>query len=96
MRKKNLSVLKFRKNKISNLNNLKAIMGGIVTGETDTLTTESETNPNNSLECYTLYCGETETCETKCGGCNTNDTTRGQASQSLQVACNNFGSIVSC
>ncbi|MGH1388180.1 hypothetical protein [Kordia sp.] len=96
MKRKKISSLILRKSKISSLNLLNQF-GGNITDETNTFTTEgSETNPNYTITCYTQYCGETETCETKCGGCNTNDTTRGQASQSLQVACNALGSIIGC
>ncbi|WP_298520942.1 hypothetical protein [uncultured Kordia sp.] len=96
MKKKSLSTLKLKKSKISSLN-LSNQLGGYNSGETTTFTTDaSETNPNYTITCYTLYCGETETCETGCGGCNTNDTTRSQQSPSLQVACNALGSILGC
>jgi len=99
MKKKNLSSLKLRKSKISNLNLLNNRFGGYNTGGTDSITetlTQTETNPNGPIN--TLYCEETETCETNhgYGGCNTNDTTRGQQAPSLQMACNAMGSVLGC
>jgi len=96
MKKKNLASLKLRKNKISNLNLLSSKLGGFLTN--DTLIencTIVETNPNFTL--YTCYCGETETCETGCGGCNTNTNTEGKVTPSVEVICNNvIGSIGIC
>jgi hypothetical protein len=96
MKKKNLSILKLSKRKISNLNILSSQFGGNITGETDTFTAGSETNPNNSIVCYTVYCGETETCETKCGGCNTNGNTKTDSPPSVEVACNAIGTFFGC
>ena len=96
MKRKNISLLKLRKNKISNLNQIFNKFGGNNT-ESDTATiTECGTQANPNLTIHTCYCGDTETCETECGDCNTNDTTRGQQSPSLQVACNALGSIIGC
>lgn len=95
MKRKNVSLLKLKKNKISNLNLVSSQLGGFNSEDT-TATTGSETNPNYSLTCYTEQCGETETCETECGGCNTNGNTGGVQSPSVINICKAIGTLLGC
>jgi len=93
MKRKNLRTLELKKNRISNLNLLNRLIGGIIS-DTCVDNAQTETNPGN-IE--TMYCGETETCQTHCGGCGTNDNTKSLGTPSLEVACNNnFGTFGNC
>lgn len=96
MKKKNIKLLKLKKHKVSNLNSLHNRFGGNNSGETTGTLTDTESVTNPTVPIYTENCPETETCYTVCGGCNTNDTTRGQQPPSVQVACHAIGSIVGC
>jgi len=87
MKRKNLSLLKLRKSKISNLYKLTKFVGG----------TDGEAATENALETLLTYCG---TCPDQCASldikdCITNDTTRGQQLPSLQMACNGLGTFAS-
>ncbi|WP_298520940.1 hypothetical protein [uncultured Kordia sp.] len=89
MKKRNISNLKLRKSRISNLTLLHGTKGGTVTGAT-------EQEPSNVVTENT-DCGSCQECISENPtDCITNDTTKSLQSPSIVVACNGFGTMANC